>query len=172
MNSMFAAAAVALLAVASSANAASYTFSFTSDAGVGSGSFTTADALPNTQSLITNLTGTLGGKAITLLAPDTYPSPSPVAYSNDNLFTAAFPYFTINGLSFSAGGSSYNLYSQGAAVEFCGVTDVCNVIEVPNFTVAAASAVPEPATWGLMLMGFGALGYVMRRRQAGRLVAV
>lgn len=28
-----------------------------------------------------------------------------------------------------------------------------------------ASVVPEPATWGMMLMGFGAVGYAMRRRR-------
>jgi hypothetical protein len=28
------------------------------------------------------------------------------------------------------------------------------------------SAVPEPATWGLMLLGFGGLGYAMRRRRS------
>ena len=34
---------------------------------------------------------------------------------------------------------------------------------------AAASAVPEPATWLVMLVGFGAIGYGLRRtrRQAG-----
>lgn len=29
----------------------------------------------------------------------------------------------------------------------------------------AVAAVPEPATWGMMLMGFGAAGYAMRRRR-------
>jgi hypothetical protein len=29
----------------------------------------------------------------------------------------------------------------------------------------AASAVPEPAVWGMMIMGFGAIGYGMRRRK-------
>lgn len=27
-------------------------------------------------------------------------------------------------------------------------------------------AVPEPATWALMILGFGAVGYAMRRRKA------
>jgi hypothetical protein len=31
---------------------------------------------------------------------------------------------------------------------------------------AAASAVPEPTTWAMMLVGFGAVGYSMRRRKA------
>ncbi|MDB5423069.1 MAG: hypothetical protein JWQ29_485 [Phenylobacterium sp.] len=38
-----------------------------------------------------------------------------------------------------------------------------NSFEVDNF---AGGAVPEPATWGLMIMGFGALGAVLRRRRA------
>lgn len=34
--------------------------------------------------------------------------------------------------------------------------------------VAATAAVPEPATWSLMLLGFGTLGYAMRRRGMAR----
>jgi hypothetical protein len=33
---------------------------------------------------------------------------------------------------------------------------------------AAASAVPEPTTWAMLLMGFGAVGYSMRRRNIGQ----
>jgi hypothetical protein len=32
------------------------------------------------------------------------------------------------------------------------------------------SAVPEPTTWAMMLVGFGAVGYSMRKRAAPRLV--
>ena len=31
--------------------------------------------------------------------------------------------------------------------------------------IPGADVVPEPATWGMMLMGFGAIGYAMRRRR-------
>lgn len=31
--------------------------------------------------------------------------------------------------------------------------------------VTATSAVPEPATWGMMILGFSAMGLMMRRRQ-------
>lgn len=42
-----------------------------------------------------------------------------------------------------------------------------NPLEVDN--VVFSSAVPEPATWAMMLMGFGAVGYSMRRRNAARI---
>ena len=34
-----------------------------------------------------------------------------------------------------------------------------------TITRAAVAAVPEPATWAMMLMGFGAMGVAMRRRR-------
>lgn len=36
-------------------------------------------------------------------------------------------------------------------------------------TVSITEAVPEPATWGLMLLGFAGIGMAMRRRREGRL---
>jgi len=38
-----------------------------------------------------------------------------------------------------------------------------NSLEVDNF--GAVAAVPEPATWGMMLFGFGAMGMSLRRRR-------
>ena len=41
-----------------------------------------------------------------------------------------------------------------------------------SFNIGAASgAVPEPATWGMMILGFGAMGHAMRRRAKGRTAA-
>lgn len=37
-----------------------------------------------------------------------------------------------------------------------------NAFEVDNFAI---NAVPEPGTWGMMLLGFGAIGFAMRRRK-------
>jgi hypothetical protein len=34
-----------------------------------------------------------------------------------------------------------------------------------NYTAAATSAVPEPATWGMMLLGFGMIGFAARHRR-------
>jgi len=36
-----------------------------------------------------------------------------------------------------------------------------------NISFAQIAAVPEPATWALMLLGFGAVGFSMRRRRNG-----
>lgn len=35
-----------------------------------------------------------------------------------------------------------------------------------SLTLAAAAMVPEPATWGLFILGFGAIGGTLRRRNA------
>lgn len=37
-------------------------------------------------------------------------------------------------------------------------------------TIIAQSAVPEPGTWAMMLMGFGAIGLGMRRRGQGKML--
>ena len=44
-----------------------------------------------------------------------------------------------------------------------------NALETDNISFTAA--VPEPATWAMMLMGFGAVGYSMRRRKTNVRVA-
>lgn len=42
------------------------------------------------------------------------------------------------------------------------LSSTSNAFETDNFTI---NAVPEPATWALMLLGFGAIGFGMRRRR-------
>jgi hypothetical protein len=54
---------------------------------------------------------------------------------------------------------------------FTGVTisstaSLSDVRQVRLGGIQTAAAVPEPATWALMLMGFGAVGYSMRRRRS------
>lgn len=40
-----------------------------------------------------------------------------------------------------------------------------NGIFVANFSVVPTGAIPEPATWGLMIVGFGGIGAILRRRR-------
>jgi hypothetical protein len=39
-----------------------------------------------------------------------------------------------------------------------------------TFSAPMESAVPEPTTWGMMLIGFGAIGYSMRRKRQPKAV--
>lgn len=39
-------------------------------------------------------------------------------------------------------------------------------LPLSSFSLTAIPAVPEPATWGMMLIGFGAMGVALRRRRA------
>jgi hypothetical protein len=42
-----------------------------------------------------------------------------------------------------------------------------NLVGVTSHIPALVSPIPEPATWAMMLVGFGAVGAAMRRRQSG-----
>lgn len=53
-----------------------------------------------------------------------------------------------------------------------GLNIVANDDQVPfNYTVTGFHAVPEPATWALMIVGFGAVGAAMRRVRPSRFPA-
>jgi hypothetical protein len=45
-------------------------------------------------------------------------------------------------------------------------------VSITNFTFpGGGNAVPEPATWAMMIMGFGGIGAVVRRRRGQALAA-
>lgn len=64
--------------------------------------------------------------------------------------------------SFGNGGS-FSLLLQDAAFGTPGSANVRG-----TFTYVTA-AVPEPSTWAMMLLGFGAVGFAMRRRRTPKL---
>lgn len=65
--------------------------------------------------------------------------------------------FTTQSLSFTPGSTgTYNLSFSAAGGDNVGPL-------LDNVTISAA--VPEPATWAMMILGFGAAGAVMRRRR-------
>ena len=128
------------------------------------------------------------GQANDRLDPQPYPGFVPMGYttSNDN-----------DGLSFNQGGGSTrssSAFSQNAADEFTDARDFLDffngsVANGTTFTVTygiidtgnnepfllaqranvrSVGAVPEPATWGMMLVGFGGIGAAMRRRTRTR----
>ncbi|QIK79897.1 PEP-CTERM sorting domain-containing protein [Sphingomonas piscis] len=51
----------------------------------------------------------------------------------------------------------------GTSITGLALSSSSNSLEVDNFGVVAA--VPEPSTWAMMLVGFGGVGFSMRRRK-------
>lgn len=70
----------------------------------------------------------------------------------------------------SGDNTNFSQYVQFAGLSGSQITSVTfgndpsiNAFETSNFSVG--SAVPEPATWAMMLIGFGGIGFSMRRRR-------
>lgn len=65
----------------------------------------------------------------------------------------------------------YRLFADGAFLKPGSYTSSSSLPTSLGVT-AMASAVPEPATWGLLLAGFFFIGQSMRRRRSGGRIAV
>lgn len=76
----------------------------------------------------------------------------------DNL--PGFPYLA-QVFNFDATASRYARLEMSG----CPRTYNCAIGEVAFRTAAVTAAVPEPATWAMMLLGFGAIGVSLRRRR-------
>ena len=88
----------------------------------------------------------------------------------------------VNAFGVSLGGTSFGpTFSNSGPVGFTTYTGTVvapsanaalsfSFRQDPNFwnidDISLTAAVPEPATWGLMIVGFGIVGVSMRRRQA------
>jgi hypothetical protein len=96
----------------------------------------------------------------------------------DSIYVFADPVGAFNFLfsdGLSAGTDSYfmfidtdaHAYAKTASFDLTGAgqTGISD-----SFLTFAPAAVPEPATWAMMLMGFGAIGFAMRRSQRKALV--
>ncbi len=162
--------AVSALAIVASTSASAevYNFNFSGtglffgEPLVGSGTLTTngmsqvSSLNGHTYQSITGITGTFNGSQITGLAN--------VSGSN-NLFYLTGPFFVDgNGLGFST--------ATGSAVNLFVTTDTRYRLNAGGLSTgfvtasaSAATAVPEPAAWAMMIGGFGAIGVAARRRR-------
>ena len=157
--------AASALGLAGPASATVYDFNISLGSLTGNGTFSTVGDASTTPSLVNTFLGTFNGSSISLLAPNAYPTfPGP---PNDNLFSETAPYFNYNGLSFTAGGTNYNIFSnpQGGLLDYCsGVPTTCySDGATASFSFRSQTgAVPEPATWAIMLLGFSVMGIALR----------
>ena len=135
-------------------------FSFTSaNSDYLSGTFTAEGS--DSQYTVTGIDGTINGLAITGL--------SGYAGADQQLFFGASSYFSMSGLSFSASdGTDYNLTNYPD-----GLDHITNSLIDPEgdgdpspiSLAGSVEAVPEPASWAMMVGGFGLLGAALRRRK-------
>lgn len=87
----------------------------------------------------------------------------------DNL--SAITGVTINPLTDLAGFTQSNIVwdANSIAVNWQGLAfDPSTVFSLDVAFAPPVSGVPEPDTWAMMLLGFGAIGFSMRRRDANR----
>lgn len=99
-----------------------------------------------------NIPGQTAAVTIGTFAGASFPSPPPIL--NYNLYAGGQRYLSVNGGNY--------VFQPNGDVTF-------------RTYVTQAAAVPEPATWGLLIIGFGAIGLTLRARrrqdQAARLCA-
>jgi len=169
-------ALAASIAVAAPASAGNFIFTYsgtnpTNGAFTATGTLTTSNTATTVNGrqafLITGITGTRNGSAITGLIPA---GTDFGGVAIDNYLYATGPYLTDAGFGFSVAGTGnlYNPYYFGGAyqeyVRTAAGADFQNTSGITFTLTAVTGGVPEPATWAMMLIGFGAVGGVLRRR--------
>ncbi len=133
---------------------------------------------------VTGISGQVDGDAVTgLIANPGQPFPS---YSADGWFIydnvvwpGGAPVLSNPGLFFTgASGDEYNLFSDNASTyelydaragvgyvaHSMGALAVSELPSVRGFSLDEVVGVPEPASWVFMIVGFGSVGAVLRRR--------
>ncbi len=155
--------AAAMAAIAVPASAAQYMFSFSGLGRTASGILTTTDvpfaSRGETAVTITGITGTINGLAITGLNG---------FVGSDNLYYLTGPSFVDgSGLGFTASdGTQTSLFFQSSAASY-RITTLTGGFASGSVTASssAVAAVPETATWGMMILGFGMIGGAVRSRK-------
>ena len=93
--------------------------------------------------------------------------------TSDPLTTISFDTITLNGVSFdeiiTGTTDFYQLLNQvliDGAENTIVVAGTTGGNAAYSGTLTFAAAVPEPGTWAMMLLGFGAIGFSMRRKRS------
>ncbi len=140
--------------------------------GLGLDATITTDASNN----VVSITGTVGTYGADTLSPGAILGVigGPVAEIGggtnlapiDNLFLPSAPYFTsTGGIAFSFVNQNSNLIGAGLWYDSPGVYElfIGNWLSDRKGELSV-TAVPEPSTWAMLLIGFAGLGFVARRR--------
>jgi hypothetical protein len=166
--------AIALGAIASSASAAQFLFTYSGDMGI-NGAFGSLTGTANGDGTYTATSGTItefgpvatgtGALIANPSAPASHGSPTGFFTYDDQLLPGQNPLISNGGLLFSVGGVEINIFSNGAGPDTYTIYNNRGTQGNGDFALSQLAGVPEPATWGLMLVGFGGLGAMLRRRR-------
>jgi hypothetical protein len=120
--------------------------------------------------LITDITGTVNGFFIDALntGSTAYGSPDNILYDGSVgalLDFSGFSFHANSGVNYSIGNTGNGSYGITDSVN--NSAGYCCGVSPATFNVTAA--VPEPATWAMMLVGFGAIGFNMRRKRTAHI---
>jgi hypothetical protein len=176
-------ACAAALGAASTASATVYDFTFVgSTYDITDGTFTTASTLNSdgTYNIVsasgdlTSSDSSLPQGAFTLVPGNGVSIPTTDgAEDYSNLYTPGAASFADNGLELAgAGGLEINIYN-GPNAGFGGCASDCLSVPQAGGSLynpgdaggVSITAVPEPATWAMMFLGFGGLGVAMRSQR-------
>ncbi|HET6971554.1 MAG TPA: PEPxxWA-CTERM sorting domain-containing protein [Phenylobacterium sp.] len=172
-----------VLAAAGQAKAATWMVTYTALAGVPASANLVIDVADDLNAVgghdVTAVSGDVDGDTVTgvIVNPSQpFPWATPDGlFIVDNVVYPTAPYFSNPGLFFAgASGSEYNLFSDNETTyelykAQSGVGYLANsvgsiaMVEAPHSPLGGA--VPEPAAWALMILGFGAIGARLRHRR-------
>jgi hypothetical protein len=154
LKAFYSAAACAIaLCAASTASAATYILDFTAGADNGDITFTTAGAWT---SPVTGVSGQIDGFSISGL--------SSYAGSDNRLYNTA-PHVSYGGVSVATSADTYNFANVSGLIVTKASVNPGGTAQDLVAVNGAITAVPEPSTWAIMLVGFGGLGAAMRSRR-------
>jgi hypothetical protein len=157
-------AAVAALSITTPASAVILPFSYTFTTGsAGSGTFSIAQDTATSAITLTAFNYTLGATSFNTTNASLQPSGANfVIGGNVNGPDIVSSLSGVDDFSFEfipfLGGAGTFTYYIGGGIQPVQTT---NVLYLPVTT----APVPEPATWAMMLLGFGAIGFALRRQQ-------
>ncbi len=162
--------AAPVVLAADTASAEVYAFNFTANQDrstddaygslVISGDFMTAG--PATAA-ITGISGSVTSDGTNGIASGTITGLSSYAAADNTLYAGLT--ISFGGVSFKAGGQDFNLYSWNG--DNYALNSVIDSVGYPQNGVVGTlsiTAVPEPQTWALMLLGFAGLGFAGYRK--------
>ena len=165
------------LAIPAAANADVFDFTFTGSGNssiTASGTITTGQDNPvgsffTPSQLITGLTGTYNGHEITaLLAQGSFfGNDNILYYPSSQVYMGQPTYLDIKGVAFTTDNNRtidfyFGLGGYGTINQAPNGNRSSNIGGTFTITPTATGAVPEPASWAMMLTGFGAMGGALR----------